>query len=106
MIDLVGIFWFAASALSLWYGLNSKQQWARAFCHTIFVALAVAMFNHWLPGIHNPKIYDKILLSPDAVPFSLYLNLDKTWIGLLIYVLILRKARMETKTESVSDVRI
>lgn len=50
---------------------------ARAAGHTLFVALAAALFLHLLPGFHNPQVIAPAPLSPDAVPFGMYLNLDK-----------------------------
>ncbi|WZB75532.1 hypothetical protein WJ972_04015 [Achromobacter insuavis] len=50
---------------------------ARAAGHALFVILAVLLFLHWLPGFHNPLVIPRAALTPDAVPFSMYLNLDK-----------------------------
>ncbi|WP_454674298.1 CPBP family intramembrane glutamic endopeptidase [Achromobacter pestifer] len=45
--------------------------------HVLFVAVAAALFLHLLPGFHNPQVIAPAPLSPDAVPFGMYLNLDK-----------------------------
>lgn len=45
--------------------------------HTLFLALAILLFLHWLPGFHNPLVIPRAALTPDAVPFGMYLNLDK-----------------------------
>lgn len=49
----------------------------RAAGHTLFLAMAVLLFLHWLPGFHNPLVIPRAALTPDAVPFGMYLNLDK-----------------------------
>ena len=49
----------------------------RAAGHTLFLTLAVLLFLHWLPGFHNPLVIPRAALTPDAVPFGMYLNLDK-----------------------------
>jgi uncharacterized protein len=49
--------------------------------HLLFVCLAAALFLHWLPGFQNPRVVGPERLTPDAVPFSMYLNLDKPLIG-------------------------
>ncbi|KVE28392.1 CAAX protease [Burkholderia singularis] len=56
--------------------------------HALFAVLAVALMLHWLPGFHNPRVIDPVRFTPDAVPFSMYLNLDKPLVGFwLLWVL-------------------
>jgi len=45
--------------------------------HVVFVLLAVALFVHRVPGFHNPLVIDATNFTPDAIPFSMNLNLDK-----------------------------
>ncbi|CAD6531593.1 CPBP family intramembrane glutamic endopeptidase [Paraburkholderia sabiae] len=49
--------------------------------HVLFIALAVALSMHWLPGFHNQRVIGPERITPDAVPFTMYLNLDKPLIG-------------------------
>ncbi|MGV6871539.1 CPBP family intramembrane glutamic endopeptidase [Pseudochelatococcus sp. B33] len=49
--------------------------------HALFVALAVLLSLHWLPGFHNPRVIGPERFTPDAVPFTMYLNLDKPLVG-------------------------
>ncbi len=49
--------------------------------HAVFVGLAIALAMHWLPGFHNLRAIGPAHLTPDAVPFTMYLNLDKPLIG-------------------------
>lgn len=39
---------------------------------------------HLLPGFQNLQVLDKINISDDGIPFSLYLNFDKTIVGVFI----------------------
>lgn len=56
--------------------------------HALFVALAALLALHWLPGFHNPRVIGPERFTPDAVPFTMYLNLDKPLIGFwLLFVL-------------------
>lgn len=48
------------------------------------VGLAVAFMLHRWPGFFNVQVLDRVRLSADAVPYSLYLNFDKTLLGLLL----------------------
>jgi uncharacterized protein len=56
--------------------------------HLLFVVLAVALTLHWLPGFHNPRVIGPERFTPDAVPFTMYLNFDKPLVGFwLMWVL-------------------
>ncbi|OXH81811.1 CPBP family intramembrane metalloprotease domain-containing protein, partial [Burkholderia multivorans] len=54
----------------------------RIIAHIAFVALAIALSLHLLPGFHNPRVIGLVRFTPDAVPFTMYLNLDKPLVGL------------------------
>jgi membrane protease YdiL (CAAX protease family) len=49
--------------------------------HALFIVHAIALSMHWLPGFHNPRVIGPERFTPDAVPFTMYLNLDKPLIG-------------------------
>jgi len=48
------------------------------------VVLAAGLSIHVIPGFNNPKILSGVVLSPDAEPYSKYLNFDKAVIGLFL----------------------
>ncbi|MDD0976850.1 CPBP family intramembrane glutamic endopeptidase [Pseudomonas fontis] len=73
---------FVLLLASLWLVCRGKQAWLRGLGHGLFVLLAFALALHWLPGFNNAKVIAATRLTPDAVPFSLHLNLDKPLIGL------------------------
>lgn len=54
------------------------------FGHLLFIALAIGLASHWLPGFLNARAIAAVRFSPDAAPFSMYLNLDKPLIGFWI----------------------
>lgn len=54
------------------------------FGHGLFIVLAVALAIHWLPGFFSERVIAAQRFSPGAVPFSMYLNLDKPLIGFWI----------------------
>ncbi|HIF9103666.1 TPA: CPBP family intramembrane glutamic endopeptidase [Photobacterium damselae] len=66
------------------------QKFSRGYWHIaghIFVlGWAIALTIHALPGFHNLLVLEKVITSPDSVPFTLYFNLDKPMIvfGLLL----------------------
>ena len=49
--------------------------------HVVFVSLAVGLGFHLLPGFYNPQVIGPVRLTPAAVPFTMYLNLDKPLAG-------------------------
>ena len=55
----------------------------------VVLTVSVALFFHFLPGFHNWRIASNMTLSPQAVPYQLWLNFDKPFIG--IFVLALRQ---------------
>ncbi|MCE5986326.1 CPBP family intramembrane metalloprotease [Pseudomonas sp. LM20] len=57
------------------------QRWQQALGHTLFILLAIALALHWLPGFNAAKVIDGVIFSPGALPFTMYLNLDKPLIG-------------------------
>ncbi len=43
----------------------------------LVVAAAVTFAGHFMPGFHNAKIIDHMVMSPGGVPFTMYLDFDK-----------------------------
>lgn len=76
-IEPVALAWPALLALTAVLARPTKAAPARATGHALFLILAVLLFLHWLPGYHNPLVIPRAALTPDAVPFAMYLNLDK-----------------------------
>lgn len=71
---------FAAPALlvlaAAWVRPGSGDA-ARAAGHVLFLLVAGALFLHLALGFHNPLVIAPAPLTADAVPFGMYLNLDK-----------------------------
>lgn len=63
--------------------------------HVVFIVLALALGMHVLPGFHNLRVIGPVRFTPDAVPFTMYLNLDKPlagyWLFLAWPALVLRR---------------
>lgn len=43
----------------------------------LVTGLSLFFLLHLLPGFHNKELVSKALLSPDAIPYSLWVNFDK-----------------------------
>ncbi len=50
----------------------------------LVIAVSIGLWFHLFPGFNNWKLVDQEILSPDAVPCTLWLNFDKPFIGLFI----------------------
>ena len=69
--------WLLAMGLSAWRLRNSRG-WSRAgwVAATAFVGLLLGL--HLLPGFSNPVVVRDEILSPGALPYTQYMNFDKT----------------------------
>ncbi|MDN7589507.1 CPBP family intramembrane glutamic endopeptidase [Burkholderia seminalis] len=72
----------ALLAAAAWGVLPARPRAVRIAAHAVFAALAVALSLHLIPGFHNPLVIGPTRFTPDAVPFTMYLNLDKPLVGL------------------------
>ncbi|GLZ16778.1 CPBP family intramembrane glutamic endopeptidase [Burkholderia plantarii] len=71
----------AGLALAAW-AIRPGRVWPlRIAGGVLFTILAVALSLHLLPGFHNPRVIAAIRFTPDAVPFTMYLNADKALVG-------------------------
>lgn len=78
----------AAISIVILYGLISiygkVSPRLKPLSWLLVFALAFTLELHLIPGFHNLLILDKVKITADAMPFTLYLNFDKTIAGLLI----------------------
>ncbi|MDR5760076.1 CPBP family intramembrane glutamic endopeptidase [Caballeronia sp. LZ035] len=49
--------------------------------HALFIALAIGLGLHAWPGFHNERVIVSERMTPDALPFTMFLNLDKPLTG-------------------------
>jgi uncharacterized protein len=79
----------AAAAMALaWLCGRAPERTARgAALHGAFLALALALFAHRVPGFANPPLLGPVAFTPDAVPFRMHLNLDKASVGFALVLL-------------------
>lgn len=72
---------FALLLCSGWLVQPARARHWKILGHILFVLTAVALALHGLPGFDNARVIDQARFSPDALPFSMHLNLDKPLIG-------------------------
>jgi CAAX protease family protein len=61
-----------------------RRRLALALFAAAILIFGMLLGMHQLPGFHNFLVLDKVVLSNGAAPFTLYLNFDKTLVGILI----------------------
>lgn len=78
----------ALLAAAAWGVMPERPRAVRIAAHVVFAAIAIALSLHLIPGFHNPRVIGPTRFTPDAAPFTMYLNLDKPLVGLwLVWVL-------------------
>lgn len=83
----VGIVWLAAITLLAWV-CSQYQEGARGVAvHGVFLVVALLLSLRLLPGFQNPVLLGPVTFTPDAIPFKMYLNLDKAAVGLVLVLL-------------------
>jgi membrane protease YdiL (CAAX protease family) len=80
-----GIIFLVLSGIVLYLDQrkNTKKS-LRIFCFTLFCIFIAMSMVHVVPGINNFKILDKVVLSANSAPFSMYLNFEKPFLAFLV----------------------
>jgi membrane protease YdiL (CAAX protease family) len=65
-----------------------RKPYVQCIGHALFIALAIALSMHWLPGFNNPRVIRSHRFTADAVAFTMYLNLDKPLVGFWILLVL------------------
>jgi membrane protease YdiL (CAAX protease family) len=63
---------------------QAERPWLRGLASGVLMISGIGLGAHLFPGFHNWKVIDGVLVSQDAIPFTLYLNFDKTLVGIVI----------------------
>ncbi len=87
----LGLLWILLCGLSA-YGIKHKTGWLQRLAVVSFVCLSLALMTHQLPGFHKVKILDGVLMRPDAIPYTQYLNLDKAMVAIFSVAFLLPKS--------------
>ncbi|MBX3736584.1 MAG: CPBP family intramembrane metalloprotease [Candidatus Didemnitutus sp.] len=76
----VAVVWFGA--VQVWASDRAAPRGRRALEAIVVLVAAAALMMHALPGFANPRVIGPVRFTPDAMPFSLFVNFDKTLIAL------------------------
>jgi uncharacterized protein len=64
--------------------LNQIKQSAKILLNFLVLLLSIGLVSHVFPGFNNFKILNHIYLNRDAIPFTMYLSIDKACVGIFI----------------------
>ena len=94
-VEPMGLVWIVLAGITIWIASTPAfPRWRRWTAMGIFLFMGVALSNHLLPGFNNLEVFDKIQFSSDSAPFTMYLNFDKTVVGMFIYLFVLKKREL------------
>lgn len=79
----LGFLILMALAVHLTYRSGVGQTTQRTAFLVAGVTLTCVML-HLLPGFHNSRVLHRVVFSPDASPYTMYLNFDKPFMALLV----------------------
>lgn len=84
-IELISVVFILLLACFAYFLQNIKTPLiVRILSAVVLLILGGGLELHILPGFHNLQVLDKVKISEDGIPFSLYLNFDKTIVGIFI----------------------
>ncbi len=84
---------FAVTATGILFWLPTRFDFGAALrylAYAVALLLSFAMSSHLVPGFSNLPVYQTVTFAADSVPFTMYLNFDKTVVGLFIYLFFLK----------------
>lgn len=97
-LEIMSLLSIGALGFLMWWPENRRAPTlVKYFCYSLFLLLSLTMMSHLAPGFNNLAIFKGFQFSPDSIPFTMYLNFDKTLVGLFIYLFFLKPTEMITK---------
>ena len=85
IIRPLGLVWIASFATATYvFSVAAISSWQRMMASVAIIALSAGLMAHQLPGFNNPRVISNAMFSPDAIPFRLHLNFDKTMVGIFL----------------------
>lgn len=86
IVNPVGLFAVAAfwGMCALHWRYLSSREWFNTIRVMGIAAIAIGFANHLVPGFHNTRVLEGIVVSPTSMPFTMYLNFDKTIAAVII----------------------
>jgi membrane protease YdiL (CAAX protease family) len=84
VIDRIGLLAILTFGLLCTAARRVPGRRVRGAVHVAIGAMAAALYLHLVPGFHNPRVITDAVLTPDAAPFTKYMNFDKGSAALIL----------------------
>jgi membrane protease YdiL (CAAX protease family) len=79
--------WFLGLATAVWNYRRGQASSQRLLAFLAAAIMAGLLAAHAIGGLHNPVILRDVVLSSGAVPYTQFVNFDKTLAGVLVLAL-------------------
>jgi membrane protease YdiL (CAAX protease family) len=76
--------WILGLAIAVWTFRRTTVPWQRALTFVVAAVMAGLLAAHAMSGFHNPVVLRDVVLASGALPYSQYVNFDKTLAGVLV----------------------
>ena len=83
-LSLLALLALGILCLSGWLLARGSNLPARLIAGAVFIGLSVALSLHIVPGFNNILVWDQQTVKSASAPFTLYYNIDKPWVGLVL----------------------
>ena len=67
-----------------WLARQQGSKLFRVLAGIVFILVSFALASHWLPGFHNVQVLNNQVIKGNSAPFTLFYNVDKPWVALVI----------------------
>lgn len=85
VVHPIGLVWIVALALAAFaFARPALPLWVRLAAAVVILGLSLGLLTHQLPGFANLRVLYAVRFTPDAMPYTLFLNFDKTVVGVLL----------------------
>lgn len=85
-MDSFGLFSVSILYAVTYYYFKSNKGAVKFLLGMGTVLIIICFATHSVPGFRNRLILDSVALSPISLPFSMYLNFDKTIAGIILFL--------------------
>ena len=77
-------FWILGLATAVWSFRRTDARWQRGLAFVVVAVMAGLLAAHAMSGFQNPVVLRDVVLSSGAMPYTQYVNFDKTLAGVLV----------------------
>ncbi len=97
-----GAILFVILPLTLFLWINHYFAEAlRKLGFLVFLILSVLLLTHYMEAVPSLKIFDQLLFAEGSAPFDLYLNYDKVYLAVVLFLMLPRLERQVKLRNSV-----